>query len=60
MWSRSVQVMGAQYRSILGDGDAAVLSALNSLQPYGADAVIEKHKCINHISPGERGTPQHT
>ena len=50
MWSRSVEVMGAQYRSILGDGDAAVLSALNTLQPYGADVVIEKHECINHMS----------
>ena len=35
---------------LLGDGDAAVLSALNTLRPYGADVEIVKHECINHIS----------
>ena len=50
MWSRSVELMNAQYTSILGDGDAAVISALNTLQPYGADVVVQKHECINHMS----------
>ena len=40
MWDRSVKLMNAQYTSILGDGDAAVISALNTLQPYGADVVV--------------------
>ena len=42
MWLRSMDLMDAQYTSILGDGDAAVLSALNTMQPYGADVTIEK------------------
>jgi len=50
MWARSMDLIGAQYTSILGDGDAAVLSALNTLQPYGADVTIEKRECINHMS----------
>lgn len=50
MWARSVELMDAHYTSILGDGDAAVMSALNTLQPYGAHVVIEKHECINHVS----------
>ena len=49
MWTRSMNLLDAQYTSILGDGDAAVMSALNSLQPYGADIAIEKHECINHM-----------
>ena len=27
-----------------------MLSALNTIQPYGADVLIEKHECINHMS----------
>ena len=50
MWARSVELMDAKYTSLLGDGDAAVLSALNVLQPYGADVAIVKQECINHIS----------
>ena len=50
MWGRSVDLMDAQYVSILGDGDAAVMSALNSLQPYGARVVVEKQQCISHLS----------
>ena len=50
MWVRSMDLMGAQYTSILGDGDAAVMSALNTMQPYGADINIEKHECINHMA----------
>ena len=46
MWARSVELMDAKYTSLLGDGDAAVLSALNTLQPYGADVTIMKH-CRN-------------
>ena len=49
IWARSVDLFDAKYTSILGDGDAAVLCALNNLQPYGADAPIEKHECINHM-----------
>ena len=49
MWARSVDLFDAKYTSILGDGDAAVLCALNNLLPYGADAPIEKHECINHM-----------
>ena len=49
MWARSVELMDAKYTSLLGDGDAAVLSALNALQPYGADVAIVKQECINHI-----------
>ena len=49
MWARSMDLMGAQYTSILGDGDAAVMSALNTMKPYGADP-IQKHECINHMS----------
>ena len=29
MWARSVELMDTEYTSLLGDGDAAVLSALN-------------------------------
>ena len=43
MWARSVEQLDAEYTSLLGDGDAAVLSALKTLQPYGPE-------CINHIS----------
>ena len=50
MWARSVELLNAEYTSLLGDGDAAVLSALNTLRPYGADVEIVKHECINHIS----------
>ena len=50
MWARSVELMDAKYTSLLGDSDAAVLSALNALQPYGADVTIMKQECINHIS----------
>ena len=50
MWARSVDLMDAQYTTILGDGDAAVISALNTLQPYGAHVVVEKYECINHMS----------
>ena len=50
MWARSVDLMDAQYTTILGDSDAAVISALNTLQPYGAHVVVEKHECINHTS----------
>ena len=50
MWARSVELMDAEYISLLGDGDAAVLSALNTLRPYGADVMILKQECINHIS----------
>ncbi len=49
MWARSVELLNAEYTSLLGDGDAAVLSALNTLRPYGADVEIVKHECINHI-----------
>ena len=49
MWARSLDLFDAKYTSILGDGDAAVLSGLNILQPYGPDAPIEKHECINHM-----------
>ena len=48
--ARSVELPNAEYTSLLGDGDAAVLSALNTLRPYGADVEIVKHECINHIS----------
>ena len=50
MWAQSVELMDAEYTSLLGDGDAAVLSALNTLRPYGADVMILKQECINHIS----------
>ena len=50
MWARSVELLNAEDTSLLGDGDAAVLSALNTLHPYGADVEIVKHECINHIS----------
>ena len=50
MWARSVELMDAEYTSLLGDGDAAVLSALNTLRPYGADVMILKQECSNHIS----------
>ena len=50
MWAWSVELMDAKYPSLLGDGDAALLSALNTLQPYGADVTIMKQECINHIS----------
>lgn len=50
MWGRSVDLMDAQYTSILGDGDAAVISALNTMQPYGAHVAVEKQECINHMS----------
>ena len=50
MWVRSVELMDAKYTSLHGDSDAAVLSALNALQPYGADVTIMKQECINHIS----------
>ena len=50
MWARSVKLLDAEYTSLLGDGDAAVLSALKTLQPYGPDVEITKHECINHIS----------
>ena len=50
MWARSVELLDAEYTSLLGDGDAAVLSALKTLQPYGPDVEITKHECINHIS----------
>ena len=49
MWARSVELLNAEYTSLLDDGDAAVLSALNTLRPYGADVEIVKHECINHI-----------
>ena len=48
MWARSMDLMGVQYTSILGDG--ALMSALNTMQPYGADINIEKHECINHMA----------
>ena len=47
MWARSVELLNAEYTSLLGDADAAVLSAQ---RPYGADVEIVKHECINHIS----------
>ena len=50
LWARSVELMDAEYTSLLGDGDVAVLSALNTLRPYGADVMILKQECINHIS----------
>ena len=50
MWARSMELMDAKYTSLLGDGDAAVLSTLNALQPYGADVTIVKQERINHIS----------
>ena len=40
MWARSVELLNAEYTSLLGVGDAAVLSALNTLRPYGADMEI--------------------
>ena len=49
MWARSVELLNAEYTTLLDDGDAAVLSALNTLRPYGADVEIVKHECINHI-----------
>ena len=50
MWARSVELLDAEYTSLLGDGDAAVLLALKTLQPYGPDVEITKHECISHIS----------
>ena len=50
MWARSVVLLNAEYTSLLGNGEAAVLSALNTLQPYRAEVEITKHECINHIS----------
>ena len=50
MWARSAELLNAEYTSLLGDADAAVLSALNTLCPYGVDMEIVKHECINHIS----------
>ena len=44
-----MELLNAEYTSLLDDGDAAVLSALNTLRPYGADVEIVKHECINHI-----------
>ena len=49
MCARSVDLFDAKYTSILLDGDAAIVCALNNLQPYGADVPIEKHECINHM-----------
>ena len=34
---------------LVGDGDAAVLDAIKTLDPYGGK-LVEKEECINHVS----------
>ena len=49
LWARSVEVANFRYTGLLGDGDAAVLEALNTLEPYPG-VVISKEECINHVA----------
>ena len=52
---RLKELMNAQYTSLLRDGVAGVLSALNTLRPYVADLDIIKHECINHQQADVQG-----
>lgn len=48
LWARSINECAMRYKSLIGDGDAAVIEALNQMKPYGEDIV--KEECINHVA----------
>ena len=48
LWSRSVARHGMRYVSMLGDGDSKAYQAVQQMQPYGEDCVIQREECINH------------
>lgn len=50
LWQRSEAECGMRYTTMLSDGDSKTISHLNNAKPYGADVVIIKEECVNHVS----------
>lgn len=47
--SRSENAYNVRYTQYLGDGDSKGFSAVQEIQPYGPDCVLQKLECIGHI-----------
>jgi len=46
-FSQSVKTHNLIYRNLIGDGDSSVIKKL--IKPYGADFLVKKIECTNHI-----------
>lgn len=49
IFSRSENPYKVRFTQYLGDGDSKGFSAVQEMQPYGPDCVLQKLECIGHI-----------
>lgn len=57
IWQISMDLLGMWYRTVISDGDAKIVSLLNTKKPY-RDMQMIKHECVGHCPEVVLETPR--
>ncbi|GFR91293.1 hypothetical protein ElyMa_002589000 [Elysia marginata] len=50
LWSRYVDKFKLKYTTFVGDRDSKAYNQVCEIEPYGADYLVYKEECMNHVS----------